>query len=143
MLYGVSPLPTYQAKLETVMTLKSRVSVIRELPAGHGVSYGRSFVTTRPTKVATVGIGYGDGYPRALSGKGTEVSIRGHRCPLLGRVTMDQVMVDVTDLPQCTPGDEVELFGPHIPVAEIAEKAGTIAWEVFTSITPRVVRNYS
>ena len=142
MLYGVSPLPDYQAKLATVMTLKSRVSVIRELPTGHGVSYGRSFVTTRPTKVATVGIGYGDGYPRALSGKGAEVSIHSRRCPLLGRVTMDQIMVDVTDLPECAPGDEVELFGPNIPVAEVAEKAGTIAWEVFTSITPRVVRSY-
>jgi len=142
LLYGVAPLPEFQEKLRAVMTLKSRISVIRELPAGHGVSYGRSYLTTRPTKVATIGIGYGDGYPRALSGKGAEVLVHGQRCPLLGRVTMDQIMVDVTDLPSCAPGDEVELFGPHLPVAEIAQKAGTIPWEIFTSITPRVTRIY-
>ncbi|NIP93746.1 MAG: alanine racemase, partial [Akkermansiaceae bacterium] len=142
MLYGVAPLPEHQDKLRTVMTLKSRVAVIRDLPAGHGISYGRTFVTKRPTRVATIGIGYGDGYPRSLSSHGTELFVRGHRVPLLGRVTMDQVMADVTDLPACDAGDEVELFGPHIPVPEVAAKAGTIAWEVFTGITPRVARIY-
>ncbi len=142
MLYGASPLPGFQEKLQTVMTLKSRVAVIRDLPAGHGVSYGRTFVTARPTRVATIGIGYGDGYPRALSNHSTQVFIRGRRVPLLGRVTMDQVMADVTDLAVCEPGDEVELFGPNIPVGELAEKAGTIAWEVFTSLTSRVTRIY-
>ena len=140
MLYGCSPLPEFQEKLRPVMTLKSRVSIVRELPAGHGISYGRTTILSRPTKVATIGIGYGDGYPRALSGHNPEVFINGQRCPLLGRVTMDQVMADVTDLPACTTGDEVELFGPNIPVAEVAEKANTIPWEIFTSITPRVTR---
>jgi alanine racemase len=140
MLYGVSPLPGFQDKLATVMTLKSRVTLLRTLPAGHGVSYGRQFVTTRPTLVATVGIGYGDGYPRHVSGKAAEVFIQGRRCPILGRVTMDQIMVDVTEVPDVREGDEVEMFGPNIPVAEIAEKAGTIAWEIFTGITPRVMR---
>ena len=125
------------------MTLKSRVAVIRDLPAGHGISYGRTHVTTRPTRVGTIGIGYGDGYPRALSNHTPEVFIRGHRAPLLGRVTMDQVMVDLTDHPGCDTGDEVELFGPNIPVEEVARRAGTIPWEVFTSITPRVERVYS
>lgn len=142
LLYGISPLPDYQDKLRTVMTLKSRVTLIRTLPAGHGVSYGRSFVTTRPTRVATVGIGYGDGYPRHVSGNGAEVWIRGRRFPLLGRVTMDQVMIDVTDELAVTEGDEVEMFGPHISVAEIAAKASTISWEIFTGITPRVTRVY-
>ena len=73
MLYGVSPLPEFQSQLRTVMTLKSRVTLVRTLPTGHGVSYGRAFVTTRPTRVATVGIGYGDGYPRQLSGNGCEI----------------------------------------------------------------------
>lgn len=140
MLYGISPLPTHQDKLHNVMSLKSRVTLIRELPAGHGVSYGRAFITTRPTKVATIGIGYGDGYPRHLSGQGAEVWIRGQRHPLLGRVTMDQIMIDVTDHPEIEVGDEVEVFGPHIRVDEIATKAGTIAWEILTGITPRVVR---
>lgn len=143
MLYGVSPLPGFQEALGNVMTLKSRVTLVRDLPAGHGVSYGRQFVTTRPTRVATVGIGYGDGYPRHVSGKGAEVFIRGRRLPILGRVTMDQMMVDVTTAPEVAEGDEVELFGANIPVGEIAAKADTIVWEVYTGITPRVLRCYA
>ncbi len=140
LLYGVSPLPGFQEKLITVMTLKSRVTLVRTLPTGHGVSYGRQFVTTKPTRVATVGIGYGDGYPRHVSGKGAEVWLRGRRFPILGRVTMDQLMVDVTGADDVIEGDEVEIFGPNILVDEIAEKAGTIVWEIFTCITPRVTR---
>lgn len=143
MLYGVSPLAEYQAGLRPVMTLKSRVTLVRTLPAGHGVSYGRSFVTTRPTRVATVGIGYGDGYPRAVSGHGAEVWLAGRRFPVLGRVTMDQLMVDVGTAASVTEGDEVELFGPNLPACEVADKAGTIVWEIFTGITPRVMRCYS
>lgn len=142
MLYGISPLPGFQEKLRTVMTLKSRVTLVRDLPAGHGVSYGRQFVTTRPTRVATVGVGYGDGYPRHVSGKGAEVWIRGRRLPILGRVTMDQMMIDVTAAPEVIEGDEVELFGAHLPVDELAAKADTIVWEILTGITPRVVRCY-
>ena len=142
LLYGVSPLPAFQEKLANVMTLKSRVTLVRTLPAGHGVSYGRQFLTTRPTRVATIGIGYGDGYPRHVSGKGAAVWIRGRRLPILGRVTMDQMMVDVTGADEVKEGDEVELFGPNIPVAEIAAKADTIVWEIFTGITPRVMRCY-
>jgi alanine racemase len=140
MLYGISPLPGHQEKLRNVMSLKSRVTLIRELPAGHGVSYGRSFITSRPTKVATIGIGYGDGYPRHLSGQDAEVWIKEHRHPILGRVTMDQIMIDATDHPEIGVGDEVEVFGPHVRVDEVAAKAGTIAWEILTGITPRVVR---
>jgi alanine racemase len=140
MLYGISPLPEFQSRLTNVMTLKSRITLLRTLPAGHGVSYGRQYVTTKPTRVATVGIGYGDGYPRHLSGQGVDVWIRGRRCPVLGRVTMDQIMVDVTDIPDAAEGDEVEVMGANIPATEIAQKAGTIAWEIFTGITPRVMR---
>jgi alanine racemase len=142
MLYGVSPLPEHQSKLRNVMTLKSRVTLIRTLPAGHGVSYGRAFVTQKPTRVATIGIGYGDGFPRHVSGNGADVWIHGRRFPILGRVTMDQVMADVSDAPEVTEGDEVELFGKHIPASEVAAKAGTITWEIFTGITPRVTRMY-
>ena len=141
MLYGISPLPDHPVPLRNVMSLKSRVTLVRTLPAGHGVSYGRAFVTTRPTRVATIGIGYGDGYPRHISGNGADVHIRGRRFPLIGRVTMDQLMVDVTGS-EVAEGDEVELFGPHIRVDEVAAKAGTIAWEILTGITPRVVRVY-
>lgn len=142
MLYGVSTLPGFQGKLSTVMSLKSRVTLVRTLPAGHGISYGRQFVTTKPTRVATIGIGYGDGYPRQVSGRGADVWIRGRRLPILGRITMDQLMVDVTAAVEVVEGDEVEMFGPNIPVAEIAEKAETIVWEIFTGITPRVMRCY-
>jgi alanine racemase len=140
MLYGISPLPEFQSRLSNVMTLKSRITLLRTLPAGHGVSYGRQFVTTQPTRVATIGIGYGDGYPRHLSGQGADVWIRGNRCPVLGRVTMDQIMVDVSAIADTAEGDEVEVMGANIPADEIAQKAGTIAWEIFTGITPRVMR---
>ena len=143
LLYGVSPLKGHGADLRNVMSLKSRIALIRDLPSGHGISYGRTFVTTRPTKVGTIGIGYGDGYPRALADHTPEVFVRGQRVPLLGRVTMDQVMADLSGCPDCRPGDEVELFGPNIPVQEVAQKAGTIPWELFTGITPRVKRIYS
>jgi len=139
MLYGISPLPGQGDALRNVMTLKSRVTLVRTLPPGHGVSYGRTFVTRRRTEVATIGAGYGDGYPRHLSEQGAEVLIRGRRFPLLGRVTMDQVMVDVTGAGVAA-GDEVELFGPTVRVDEVAARAGTIAWEVLTGITPRVTR---
>ena len=142
MLYGASPLAEHQGKLSTVMSLKSCITLARWLPAGHGISYGRDFVTPKATRVATVGIGYGDGYPRHLSGKGAEVFVGGLRCPVLGRVTMDQIMIDVSAAPEVQEGDEVELFGSHIPVVEVAEKAGTIAWEIFTGITTRVTRVY-
>jgi alanine racemase len=142
MLYGISPLKGHPVELKNVMSLKSRVTLVRTLPAGHGVSYGRAFVTTKPTRVATVGIGYGDGYPRHVSGHGAEAFIRGQRFPLIGRVTMDQIMVDVTGS-EVAEGDEVEMFGPNIRVDELAAKAETIAWEILTGITPRVVRVYA
>jgi alanine racemase len=142
-LYGVAPVPPHAEELQPVLSLKSRLTLVRDLPAGRGISYGRTFVTDRPTTVATIGIGYGDGYPRSLSGNGAEVLIAGQRCPLLGRVTMDQIMVDVGAL-ETRPnvGDEVVLIGDEISTTEIAHKAGTIAWEIFTGITQRVTRVY-
>ena len=124
------------------MTLKSRVTLVRTLPTGHGVSYGRAYVTTRPTRVATVGIGYGDGYPRQVSGQGAAVWLLNRRFPIIGRVTMDQLMIDVTDAEDVTEGDEVELFGPNLPVQEVATLAQSVVWEIFTGITPRVTRCY-
>ncbi|MDE0858915.1 MAG: alanine racemase [Akkermansiaceae bacterium] len=142
MLYGISPIPEYQDKLRPAMTLKTRISLIHELPEGHGVSYGRTLLS-RDTRAAVLGIGYGDGYPRALSDRGTDVLIHGTRCPLIGRVMMDQIIVDVTDLKNCAPGDEAILFGEDLLVSELAQKAGTISWELLTQITPRVARRYS
>ena len=140
-LYGIPPLPSEQELFRPAMSLKTRVSLIHNLPKGHGVSYGRTLLT-RDTKAAVLGIGYGDGYPRSLSGKDGRVLIRGALCPILGRITMDQIIVDVTELPQCQPGDISTLFGTEILASDLAAKAGTIAWELLTQITPRVDRVY-
>lgn len=142
MLYGIAPLSTKQDQLKPVLSLKSKVSLVRKLPAGQGISYGRDTILEHQTRVATIGIGYGDGYPRSMPAHQTDVLISGKRCPLLGRVTMDQIMVDVTSLPHCESGDEVELFGENILVSEIAQLADTIPWAVLTGITPRVTRVY-
>ncbi|MBQ7023435.1 MAG: alanine racemase [Akkermansia sp.] len=143
LLYGVAPMASiYDGVLRPTLQLFSRVSLVRELPVGHGVAYGRTFITQRPTRVATIGIGYADGWPRSISGQGARVFINGHYCPMLGRVTMDQIMADVTDVPSAAPGDVVELIGPHIPVTEVADKAGTIVWSIFTGLGPRLPRVY-
>lgn len=141
MLYGVSPVQSPVAQeLRTTLRLCSRITLVRELPAGHGISYGRSFITARPTRVATIGIGYGDGWSRRISGKGGYVVIHDSRCPILGRVTMDQIMADVSDLPQAVVGDEVELIGERLPVQQVAAWADTIPWEIFTGLGVRLPR---
>jgi alanine racemase len=146
MLYGSSPMPNEQRLLHPVMTLKSRVALLRELPAGRSVSYGRTFITPRPMRVATISAGYADGFPRALSNRDAAVLIGGQRCPVLGRITMDLTMVDVSALSEVQLGDEVVLFGKQgseeILAAEVAERAGTIAWEIFTGVGSRVRRVY-
>jgi alanine racemase len=142
MIYGISPIAGFQAKLRTVMSLKSRVTLARTVPAGHSISYGRTYVTTQPTRIATIGIGYGDGYPRQVSGKNAEVWIRGKRHSIIGRVTMDQIIVRLPDDSDVECGDEVELFGANISANEVAQLADTIVWELFTGITPRVERLY-
>lgn len=144
LLYGVAPMASiYDGVLRPTLRLSSRVTLVRELPAGHGVAYGRTYITDKPTRVATIGIGYADGWPRSISGNDARVYINGHYCPMLGRVTMDQIMADVTHVPFVAPGDEVELIGSHIPVTEVAEKAGTIVWTIFTGLGPRLPRVYS
>ena len=146
MLYGSSPLAEYQAELRPALALKTRITIIRDLPAGRGISYGRTFITPRPMRVATLGIGYADGYQRHLSNQRADVLIHGRRCPLLGRVTMDQIMVDVSRVAEALIGDEAILIGSsgteEILAAELAAKAGTIPWEIFTSIGERVERIY-
>jgi alanine racemase len=145
-LYGISPIAEFQARLKPAMTLKTRVILVRWLGPSRSISYGRTFVTRERMKVATLSAGYGDGVDRHLSGQETDVLIHGRRCRLLGRVTMDQIMVDVTGLERVEPGDEAVLFGrqgsSEILASEVASKAGTIAWEVFTGITKRVPRIY-
>ena len=146
-LYGVSPLPERQSLLRPTLSWKTRITLLRTLPSGHGVSYGRSVQLRRPSRIATLACGYADGYPRQVSNQNAEVLVHGRRCPLLGRVTMDQVMIDVTDLPEAAQlGDEVVLLGQqgseNISPLELAAKANTIAWDIFTGIGRRVTRLY-
>ena len=146
MLYGSSPLPERQSLLRPALTLKTHVVLLRDVEAGSSISYGRTFVTPRPMRVATLSAGYADGFPRALSNRGAAVLIRGRRCNVLGRVTMDLTMVDVTDVPEVNVGDEAVLIGrqsdEEILATELAELASTIAWEIFTGIGSRVARVY-
>jgi alanine racemase len=142
MLYGCAPRPEFQPNLRAVLTWKTRISLIRNVSAGRTISYGRTYVVAQPARIATLGVGYADGYQRHLSNRGAEVLVGGKRCPVLGRVTMDQIMVDVSSVPEAIEGDEVVLIGPQadaeISVGELADKAGTIPWEIFTGIGPRV-----
>ncbi|MCP4806047.1 MAG: alanine racemase [Proteobacteria bacterium] len=140
-LYGISGEP--DSELTPVMRVTTEVLFVKNLPAGAGVSYGRQWFATRPTRLATLPVGYADGYPRALSNK-AEVFIHGQRCPVRGRVCMDMILVDVTDV--TTPvraGDEVELLGPNIPATELAEHAGTIPYEIICGFSDRVPRAFS
>src|SRR5437762_8361713 len=146
MLYGISPLPEFQRLLKPVMTWKTRIALVRDMPKGSSVSYGRTFITPREMRVATLSAGYGDGYPWQLSNRGAAMLVRGQRCPLLGRVTMDLMVIDVTNINDVQVGDEVVLMGcdgnEEISCAELAERAGTIPWEIVTRIGPRVRRVY-
>ena len=146
MLYGASPVPSFQGKLRPVLSLKTRVTLARELPPGRGISYGRTFITPRTMRVGTLAAGYADGYPRHLSNAGADTLVRGQRCPVLGRVTMDQIMIDLSALPAVDAGEEVVLIGrqgaEEILAGELAAKAGTIPWEIFTGLTTRVRRVY-
>jgi alanine racemase len=147
MLYGSYPAAGFQnlVKLKPVLTLKTRIHFVKSVPAGRGISYGGTFVTTRESLIATLPIGYADGYSSQLSNQG-EVIIRGKRAPILGRVCMDLVMVDVTDITNVSIGDEVVLIGKQgrerITVEEIAQKIGSISYEVLCSIGKRVPRIY-
>ncbi len=147
-LYGLRPSDEVDLSLiggiTPVMSLCSHVSRVRTVPAGCPVSYGGTFVTERESVIATVSAGYADGVPRLLSNRGS-VTVRGSRAPIVGRVCMDQMMIDVTDIPGVVPGDEVLIFGGEggeISADEVAEKAGTINYEIVCGITKRVPRVY-
>jgi alanine racemase len=145
-LYGISPLPEFQNLLKPVMTWKTRISLVRNMPKGSSISYGRTFITPRRMRIATLSAGYADGYPWHLSNRGATVLVRGQRCDLVGRVTMDLMMIDVSRLENVQVGDEVLLMGrdgtEEVSCVELAEKAGTIAWEIVTRIGARVRRVY-
>lgn len=146
LLYGSAYPASYQALLRPALTWKARVLLIREVGPGRGVSYGRTFITDRPMKIAALSVGYADGFPRQASGRGAHVLIGGHRCPVLGRVTMDQILVNVSEVSATQVGDEAVLIGrqgsEEIIARELAEQAGTISWHIFTGLGNRVKRLY-
>jgi len=140
MLYGISPRADRSAAeldLRPVMTLYSRVLAIRDCAAGDAVGYGGTYVCEAPMRVATVAVGYADGFQRALSNCGTML-LRGHRVPVIGRVSMDMTAVDVTGLPAASVGDVVTLWGDGLPAEEQARAAGTLAYELCAGLTQRV-----
>jgi len=143
-LYGISPLPEFQNLLKPAMTWKTRVGLVRDVPKGASISYGRTFITPRAMRVATLTCGYADGYPRHLSNRGAEMLVRGKRCALLGRVTMDLMVIDVSHIDDVDVGEEVVLMGKQgdaeIPCRELSDKAGTITWDITTRIGQRVKR---
>lgn len=146
-MYGMDPSSEWEPvfELHPALTFKSRVSRVRDLPVGSGVSYGRTFVTSQPTRAALVSVGYGDGYHRILSNKGV-VLVHGQRVPVIGRVCMDQFVIDVTGVPDVQQDDEVVLVGrqgnERISAEEVGRLAGTINYEVTTGLLPRVIRKY-
>jgi alanine racemase len=148
MIYGVAPkiVSDVPDGLRPALALKARIATIRELPAGWGISYGRTHILSRSSRVATALIGYGDGYPRRLSNIGTML-VRGRHAPILGRVCMDQTVIDVTDIPDAVAGDEAVCIGQQgnaqITATDIARQIGTIEHEVLTAFLPRVHRIYS
>lgn len=140
-LYGLTPSPTLSLKENfiPVMTVKSVVSMVKTIKAGDTVNYGRTFTANRNMRIATVSAGYADGYPRALSNRG-KVLINGKRAPIIGRICMDQLSVDVSEIENVSQGCEVILFGKELPVEELAELCGTINYEIICGISPRVPR---
>jgi len=146
--YGMYPSVDVQKNrvvLTPAMELKTHISYVKELPKGVGISYNGTYVTERPMRVATIPVGYGDGYPRLLSSKG-RVLIHGKSAPILGRVCMDQFMVDVSDIPEAKQNDDVTLIGhdghESIPTEEISAYAGTINYEIVCEVGKRIPRVY-
>lgn len=148
MLYGLKPSDEVmldKLELKQVMSLKVRITHVKEIEAGQSVSYGRRFIAERKSKIASMPIGYADGYTRMLSGK-AEALVKGKRVPVVGRICMDQCMIDVTDIENVAVGDEVVLFGKQgegfIHIDELADKLGTINYEIVCMISKRVPRVY-
>ena len=144
MLYGASPFDDSTAEAEglrPVMTLKTRLIAVKTCAAGETLGYGGTWRCPREMPVGVAAIGYGDGYPRHAP-SGTPVLVNGRRAALAGRVSMDMITIDLRDVPGAREGDPVVLWGTGLPVEEIARAAGTISYELFCRLTPRVRFRY-
>jgi alanine racemase len=136
MLYGATPFEeanAVAARLQPVMTLESKVICVRELPAGEPIGYGAKFITQKPMRVGVVAMGYADGYPRHAP-TGTPVWVAGQRSQLIGRVSMDMLCIDLTDVPQAGLGSTVELWGKNVLASTVAEAADTIPYQIFCNL---------
>lgn len=143
LLYGDNPLGAqHPLPLQAAMTLRAQIIALREIGTGESVGYNERWTSARPSQIATVGIGYGDGYPRHAP-NGTPVWISGQLAPLVGQVSMDSLTVDVTDCEHAAVGDEAILWGPELPAATIAECADTISYQLYTSLHQRVSREFT
>ena len=143
MIYGLYPSAevSHSVHLSPAMSFVTRICQVKEVPPGTPVGYGATFVTNKRSVIATIPVGYADGYRRLLSHK-AQVIVRGRRVGLLGRVAMDMCMIDVTSVPDARPGDDVTLFGDGLPAEEMAALVGTINYEIVTGVGKRVPRVY-
>ncbi len=142
-LYGSSPFVEghpLDKRLQPVMELTSQLIAIKELPAGVPVGYGETYITEKPCRVGITAVGYADGYPRHAQ-NGTPVLVNGIRCPIIGRISMDMLAVDISDLPTPHVGDKVTLWGQDLPATDIANYANTVSYEMFCNIK-RVLFRY-
>jgi alanine racemase len=141
-LYGINPTPGAPNPMLPVIRLEAPILQIRDIPAGASVGYGASFVAARPSRIATIAVGYADGYLRCLSGQGV-AAYRDMILPMVGRVSMDLITLDVTDAPGIAPGDVLQLIGGTAPSPDdLAARAGTIGYEILTSLGDRYRRAY-
>jgi len=143
-LYGLWPSQDVNKtiNLKPTMLFKTRLAYVKDVAPGTSVSYGRTYTTDQTQRIATLPVGYADGWPRALSNK-THVLLHGKRAPLIGRICMDQCMIDITQIPDAMPGDEVLLFGgPDLPADEVAMQIDTISYELVCMVGKRVPRKY-
>lgn len=138
-LYGIDPTESIQSNLRTVTTLKTVISQIKHVRAGESIGYGRKGVANQPVTIATLAIGYADGFRRTFSQGVGKVLIHGRTAPVIGNVCMDMTMVDITNIPS-REGDEVIIFGKDLPIQELAKWAGTIPYEILTNTSERVKR---
>ncbi|MHB8106281.1 MAG: alanine racemase [Candidatus Cryosericum sp.] len=145
LLYGYPPVPAPTCPVRLVLSLRTELEIVKELPVGHSIGYGRTFMTERPTRMALIPIGYADGYLRGLSNR-AHVILRGRFAPVVGRISMDVCALDVTDIPAAMPGDHVTLIGEQDGLSVTAQELGalmdTISYEVLTGISKRVPRVY-
>lgn len=142
-LYGVDGSNELRGKLRQISTLRTSVAQVRDVPKGDNIGYGHHTIAQRDMRIATICIGYADGYPRSMGRGKAHVLIHGQTAKTVGSICMDMCMVDVTDIADVKEGDDAIVFGPELPVAQLAEWAGTISYEIMTSISQRVKRVYT